>query len=162
VNGLDRLAAEHGVEKLKTIGDAYMAVAGVPSPAPDSAERLALMALRMQGIADETGALYGVALKMRVGIALGPVMAGVSGSERFSYDIWGDAVNLAARLENTGEPRKVHVSDAFRRKLAGAFVFTYRGAIEIKGVGPQETWFLEGPAPSTTGDAPICRVDAKS
>jgi adenylate cyclase len=144
VHGFDRLAAKHGVEKIKTIGDAYMAAAGIPTPAPDHAARLAKMALGMQAIADETGARHRVALKLRIGIALGPVMAGVIGANRFGYDIWGDAVNLAARLENSGKEGKIHVSTSFRDALAGEFSFFSRGMREIKGVGEIETWFLIG------------------
>jgi adenylate cyclase len=142
VRNLDKLAAEKGVAKIKTIGDAYMAVSGVPNPAPGDAKRMARMALRMQDVADETGAAFGLTLRLRVGIASGPVMAGVIGTERFSYDIWGDAVNLAARLENSCEPGRIQVSSAFRDAVADSFAFTRRGTIDIKGVGQQETWFL--------------------
>jgi adenylate cyclase len=142
VRNLDKLASEKGVAKIKTIGDAYMAVSGVPNPAPGDAKRMARMALRMQEVADETGAAFGLTLRLRIGIASGPVMAGVIGTERFSYDIWGDAVNLAARLENSGEPGRIQVSSAFRNEIADSFAFTLRGTIEVKGVGQQETWFL--------------------
>ncbi len=145
VHRLDRLAAEHGVEKIKTIGDAYMAAAlGGEGAAREKAARLARLALRMQAIADETGAEFGADLNLRIGAALGPVMAGVIGAERFTYDIWGDAVNLAARLEGTGEPGRIQVSAAFRDALGDAFAFERRGSIEIKGVGREETWFLVG------------------
>ncbi len=139
----DRLAAEHGVEKIKTIGDAYMAVAGVPDATPDHAARLARMALRMHALAEETGAKFGLPLAIRIGIAQGPVTAGVIGAKRFGYDIWGDTVNLAARLEQSSEPTRIQVSRAFRDALADAFDFAPRGPTEIKGVGVEETWFLE-------------------
>jgi adenylate cyclase len=142
VHGFDRLAAEHGVEKIKTIGDAYMAACGVPRPTPDNAARLARMALGMQTIADATGEEFDVALTLRIGIALGPVMAGVIGAQRFSYDIWGDAVNLAARLESSGKPGRIHVSKAFHDALADDFAFASRGLREIKGVGAVETFYL--------------------
>jgi adenylate cyclase len=142
VSGFDRLAAEQGVSKIKTIGDAYMAVSGLPWPTPDSAAKLAEMALRMQAVADDTAQRFGVTLRLRIGIAQGPVMAGVIGSERFSYDVWGDPVNLAARLESTGEPGRIQVSSGFRDTLSGAFEFAPRGAIPIKGVGEEDTWFL--------------------
>ena len=145
VHGFDRLAAEHGIEKIKTIGDAYMAVAGLPEPAPDHAARLARMALDMRRVAEETGRRHGVALALRIGMASGPVMAGVIGTRKFSYDVWGDPVNLAARLESTGEPERIQVSAEMRARLADAFDFAPRGPIEIKGVGRQETWFLIGP-----------------
>lgn len=144
VRNFDQLAAEHGVAKIKTIGDAYMAVAGVPHPAADDPARLARMALRMQRTADATASEFGVPLRLRIGIAIGPVMAGVIGTERFSYDVWGDAVNLAARLEGNGEAGKIQVSQGFRDALAGDFTFERRGATEIKGVGVEDTWFLVG------------------
>lgn len=142
VLGFDRLAEAHGVEKVKTIGDAYMAVSGVPVPADDFAARIARMALGMQQVADETGARFGVSLQLRVGIALGPVMAGVIGAKRFGYDLWGDAVNLAARLESSGKPGRIQVSKTFRDALAQDFVFALRGVREIKGVGATETYYL--------------------
>jgi len=144
VHGFDNLAAEHGVEKIKTIGDAYMAAAGILRPAPDNAGCLARMALRMHDIAEATGTRFGVTLNLRVGIALGPVMAGVIGAHRFGYDIWGDAVNLAARLESSGKPGKIQVSQSFRDALHQSFVFAPRGPREIKGVGTIETFYLTG------------------
>jgi adenylate cyclase len=142
VHRFDRLAADHGVEKIKTIGDAYMAATIREVEGAGKAARLARMSLAMQGAADATGEEFGAALRLRIGIAFGPVMAGVIGAQRFTYDIWGDAVNLAARLENAGEPGRIHVSAAFRDALADAFAFERRGGIEIKGVGRIETWFL--------------------
>jgi adenylate cyclase len=144
VHGFDRLAAEHGVEKIKTIGDAYMAACGVPRPTPDNAARLARMALGMQTIADATGEEFDVALNLRIGIALGPVMAGVIGAQRFGYDIWGDAVNLAARLESSGAPGRIQVSKSFCDALAEEFAFAPRGLREVKGVGAVETFYLLG------------------
>lgn len=146
VHRFDRLAAEHGVEKIKTIGDAYMAASIGGSSAAENAAGLARMALRMQEAADATGAEFCVDLQLRTGMALGPVMAGVIGSQRFGYDVWGDPVNLAARLENAGAPGRIQVSTAFRDALADTFAFEPRGAIEVKGVGSEETWFLLGEA----------------
>jgi adenylate cyclase len=142
VQSFDRLAAEHRIEKIKTIGDAYMAVAGLPQPAADDAARLARMALRMQSAVAAAGADFGVKLRLRIGIAAGPAMAGIIGSEKFSYDVWGDSVNLAARLESSGEAERIQVSGVVRDLLAEKFEFAHRGSIEIKGVGPQETYFL--------------------
>jgi adenylate cyclase len=142
VHRFDRLAAHHGVEKIKTIGDAYMAATIREEAGEGKAAPLARMALAMQAAADATGEEFGTTLRLRIGIAFGPVMAGVIGAQRFTYDIWGDAVNLAARLESAGEPGRVHVSAAFRDALADAFDFEQRGGIEIKGVGSVETWFL--------------------
>jgi adenylate cyclase len=145
VRGFDRLAALHGVEKIKTIGNAYMAVAGLPESTPDHAARLARMALSMRDAARETAARFNVELTLRIGIATGPVMAGVIGAKKFSYDVWGDPVNLAARLENTCEADCIHVSAEVARRLGGAFALRSRGLTEIKGVGRQETFFVVGP-----------------
>lgn len=142
VSRFDDLAERHGVEKIKTIGDAYMAASGVPEPTPDFAARLARMALDMRHVVDTLRAETGYQLDMRMGLATGPVMAGVIGRQKFSYDIWGDAVNLAARLENTSVPGRIHVCPVTRGHLSAAFELEPRGAIEIKGVGLQETWFL--------------------
>lgn len=144
VSEFDKLAARHGVEKIKTIGDAYMAVAGLPEPADDHAERLARMALDMLALVERVRAETGLVLQMRVGMAAGPVLAGVIGTRKFSYDVWGDPVNLAARLENLGEPGRIHVCPVCRERLQHAFEVESRGLTEIKGVGRQETWFLVG------------------
>jgi adenylate cyclase len=144
VRGFDRLAAQHGVEKIKTIGDCYMAVAGLPERTPDHAARLARFALAMQAVAEVTAQRFGVDLHLRIGLASGPVMAGVIGAQKFTYDVWGDAVNVASRLEATGEPGRIHVSGAIRERLAAAFEFACRGDVLLKGVGPQRTWYLLG------------------
>ena len=144
VVAFDALALRHGVEKIKTIGDAYMAAAGVPEPCADGPERTARLALDMlayvEGLRSETGLDIGV----RIGLATGPVMAGVIGTHKFSYDVWGDAVNLAARLEGLSSPGRIHVCPDCGRRLASAFDLQSRGAVEIKGVGSRETWFLVG------------------
>ena len=144
VSEFDRLAAKHGVEKIKTIGDAYMAVAGLPEPADDHAVRLARMALDMLATVERVRAETGLALQMRIGMAAGPVLAGVIGTRKFSYDVWGDPVNLAARLENLSAPGRIHLCPTCRERLQHAFELESCGLIEIKGVGPQETWFLVG------------------
>jgi adenylate cyclase len=145
VTVFDGLAARHGVEKIKTIGDCYMAAAGLPDPAPDHAARLVRFALSMQEAVGEVAARHGIELRLRMGIAGGPVMAGVIGTRKFSYDVWGDAVNLAARLENSGEAGRIHVCAATRARLDGVFPFVARGGLDLKGLGPQETWFLARP-----------------
>lgn len=142
VSRFDDLARRHGVEKIKTIGDAYMVASGVPEPAPDFAARLARMGLDMQETVRKVREETGYELDMRMGFATGPVMAGVIGHQKFSYDIWGDAVNLAARLENASVPGRIHICPVSRAKLAAEFELEPRGSIDIKGVGPQETWFL--------------------
>ena len=139
----DALADKYGVEKIKTIGDAYMAVAGLPEPVDDHADRLARMGLEMFAAKDEVAALFEVTIRMRIGIASGPVMAGIIGTHKFSYDVWGDAVNLAARLESSGEAERIQVSaDARAAMSPGWCDFESRGQIEIKGLGPLETWLL--------------------
>ena len=142
ITEFDDIAATHGVEKIKTIGDGYMAVAGVTSPLPDHHECLTRMALELPGVIENLSQMRGIELQIRIGIASGPVMAGVIGTDRFSYDVWGETVNLASRLESHGQPGKVHVSGEVQSALSDKFQFEPRGAIEIKGVGMLETWFL--------------------
>ena len=156
VTEFDRLAAAHGVEKIKTIGDGYMAVAGVSRPQPDHLKRLARMAMLLPDLVARLSAAHGVDLKIRIGMAGGPVMAGVIGADKFSYDVWGETVNLASRLESHGLPGEIHVSGAVRDALGDSFVFVSRGAVEIKGIGPMETWLLkeERGAGNNTGAAP--------
>jgi class 3 adenylate cyclase len=143
VTEFDRLAAAHGVEKIKTIGDGYMAVAGVSRPQADHLLRLARMALLLPDLVARLSAAHGVDLKIRVGLASGPLMAGVIGTDKFSYDVWGDTVNLASRLESHGLPGEIQVSAAVRGALGDSFVFEPRGPIEVKGVGRLETWLLK-------------------
>jgi adenylate cyclase len=143
VTEFDQLAAAHGVEKIKTIGDGYMAVAGVSRPQSDHLARLARMALRLPGLVQRLSAAHGVDLRIRIGIASGPLMAGVIGADKFSYDVWGETVNLASRLESHGLPGEIQVSSAVRTALADSFLFEPRGAIEVKGVGRIETWLLK-------------------
>ena len=139
--GFDHLAREHGVEKIKTIGDAYMAVAGLPEPAPDHVERIADLALAMRDRVRELPVVPPV--EVRIGIATGPVVAGVIGESRFIYDLWGDAVTTASRMESHGLPGAIQVTSAVRDRLADGYELVERGRIEIKGRGPMETWLLE-------------------
>jgi adenylate cyclase len=120
-----------------------MAVAGLPEPVPDHADRLARMGIEMFTAKNEVAAKFGVTIRMRIGIASGPVMAGIIGTHKFSYDVWGDAVNLAARLESSGEPERIQISADARAAMSSEwFDFESRGEVEIKGLGPLETWFL--------------------
>jgi adenylate cyclase len=146
VSDFDALAARHGVEKIKTIGDAYMVAAGLPEPTTDHAMRLARMAVDMHVAVARLGEETGVTIEMRIGIATGPVLAGVIGIKKFSYDVWGDTVNLAARLEQTGRNGRIHLCETTRMRIAGRFSFEPHGPIEIKGMGPQQTWFMLGPS----------------
>lgn len=142
VTAFDALSTKHGVEKIKTIGDAYMAAAGVPEPVPDHTERLARFAVDMQDYLKELRARTGLELNMRIGMASGSIMAGIIGKQKFSYDIWGDAVNLAARLEGLSEPGKILICPSCRDKLSDAFEFESKGMVHVKGVGEQEAWFI--------------------
>jgi adenylate cyclase len=140
----DDLAERYGLEKIKTIGDCYMVAAGVPTPRPDHGRALALMALDMleaMRSADEVGHL---GLELRVGINSGPVVAGVIGRKRFLYDLWGDAVNTASRMESHGTPGKIQVTRATYELLADEFELESRGTIPIKGKGEVEAWYLIG------------------
>jgi len=139
----DVLAEKYGLEKIKTIGDAYMVAGGLPEVRPDHADACALMALDLQSvIADfEYGAVRD--LKLRIGINTGPVVAGVIGSRKFIYDLWGDAVNTASRMESHGSPGQIQISGRTREMLGPRFVCEERGIIEIKGKGPMMTYLLK-------------------
>jgi class 3 adenylate cyclase len=138
----DDLAERHRLEKIKTIGDAYMIVAGLPEPRPDHAEALAIMALDMQDVLAQFNAAHGTALAIRVGINTGPVVAGVIGHKKFIYDLWGDAVNIASRMESSGLAGRVQITEATRRRIDGKLAVEERGTIAVKGKGEMRTWLL--------------------
>lgn len=146
LNGLfsrfDHVANELGIEKIKTIGDCYMAVCGLPRRCPDHAERMAHMALRMLEETQEYGKEKGLALQIRIGLNSGPVVAGVIGTSKFIYDLWGDTVNLASRMESTGIPGEIQVTRSVYEGLKGSFQFEGRGMVQVKGKGEIETWLL--------------------
>ncbi len=141
----DTLVERHGLEKIKTIGDCYMAAAGVPDPSPDHARRAALLALDMREAVATAAVGDGSALELRIGINSGPVIAGVIGSKRFLYDLWGDAVNTASRMESQSTPGEIQITRATYELLKDEFVCRPRGTIDVKGKGPMETWYLVGP-----------------
>jgi adenylate cyclase len=138
----DSIADNRGIEKIKTIGDAYMAAAGLPDPVADHAMRTAHMALDMIEAMDRFNEHSLYKLKVRIGIDSGAVVAGVIGKRRFSYDLWGDVVNTASRMESHGVPGRIQVTDATRQRLYESFVLEKRGAIDVKGKGLIHTWFL--------------------
>jgi adenylate cyclase len=148
VSEFDALAARHGVEKIKTIGDAYMAVAGVPEPAEDHAQRTVRFGLDMLAAVERMSTLRRLKLHMRIGIATGPLLAGVIGKRKFSYDVWGDPVNLAARLEQLSIPGRILVCPACRERIAAEFALEARGPLDIKGLGTRDAWFVVGALPA--------------
>lgn len=158
----DALAVRHGVEKIKTIGDAYMVAAGVPETVPDHAQRLARMGLDMLDSVERAAEEARMPLAVRIGIASGPMLGGVIGAKRLTYDVWGDTVNLAARLESSGEPGRVHVASRTKLLLESAFLFESRGQIEIRGFGQEQTFYLLGtqPAGAETAQAQPAMVRA--
>ncbi len=143
-SALDALVERHGLEKIKTSGDAYMVVSGVPRARADHAAALADLALEMrQALAGLVDA-QGQAVAVRIGIASGPVVAGVVGTRRFFYDVWGDAVNVAARMEQTGEPGTIQVAPQTAALLEEQFVLQARGAVEVRGKGAMRIFVLVG------------------
>jgi class 3 adenylate cyclase len=140
----DRLAARHRLEKIKTVGDAYMVAGGLPEPRPDHAEAVAEMALALRDEAGRHLDPTGRPLQVRIGIDSGPVVAGVIGTAKFSYDLWGDTVNTASRMESTGVAGCIQVTERVRRRLAGRYRFERRGPVQVKGKGELVTWFLVG------------------
>lgn len=139
----DDLTEHYGLEKIKTIGDAYMVAAGIPDPCNDHAERLADMSLDIKKALNDFNKLNSETVRLRIGIHSGPAVAGVIGKKKFAYDIWGDTVNTASRMEAYGEPGEIHVSEATYRLLRGKYDFEPRGIIGIKGKGDLQTYFLK-------------------
>lgn len=140
----DALVDKHGLEKIKVSGDSYMVVSGVPRPRPDHSQALAEFALDMANVAAGLKDPHGEPVPLRVGMACGPVVAGVVGSRRFFYDVWGDAVNVASRMEATDSVGRIQVPDALYERLKDDFVLQERGHIDVKGKGPMRTWYLIG------------------
>jgi len=147
-SSFDDLADKLKLEKIKTIGDAYMVAGGLHSHEYDHAQMIAEMALGMQRRALEFSREFGEELSIRIGIHTGPVVAGVIGKRKFIYDVWGDTVNTASRMESHGEPGTIHVTDETRHLLKDMYILTSRGEITVKGKGVMRTWFLIGPLPS--------------
>ena len=147
-SAFDALAETHGLEKIKTIGDAYMVAAGLPEPRPDHARAMADMALDMQAAFARLCIPLGLDLAIRIGVHSGPVIAGVIGRRKFSYDLWGDTVNTASRLESHGLAGRIQVSQATYRLLSDRYAFEDRGEIDVKGKGRVAAYLLVGRLPS--------------
>jgi class 3 adenylate cyclase len=143
-SAFDALVDKHRLEKIKVSGDSYMVVSGVPRPRPDHIEALADFALGMVDVAAGLKDPHGRSLPLRVGLATGPVVAGVVGSRRFFYDVWGDAVNVASRMESTDSVGQIQVPDEIYERLKDNFVLQERGRIHVKGKGVMRTWYLVG------------------
>ncbi len=140
----DTLTDKHDLEKIKTIGDAYMVAGGLPTPREDHAEAVAEMALDILQVLEDFNARYNQSIRIRVGINTGPVVAGVIGKKKFIYDLWGDAVNLASRMESCGEVGHIQVSESTYRRLRNKYVFAERGLVTVKGKGQITAYWLTG------------------
>src|SRR5262249_33509301 len=146
-SAFDRLVLEHGVEKIKTIGDAYMVAAGIPQPQADHVLRIVTLAPRLLQSVNAIAAETGLNLQARIGIHTGPIVAGVIGTHKFVYDVWGDTVNTASRMESPPLPARIQLSAATRAALGNRFELEPRGLVDIRGKGMMETYFLK-PCPS--------------
>jgi class 3 adenylate cyclase len=140
----DALTESRGLEKIKTVGDAYMVAGGLPNPRPDHARAVAELALEMLDLAARRSHPDGEPVRLRIGIDTGPVVAGVIGRRRFSYDLWGDTVNTASRMETTGIPGCIQITERTRELLGDRYVLRERGKIQVKGKGKMLTYFLSG------------------
>jgi class 3 adenylate cyclase len=142
----DDLTLQLGLEKIKTIGDAYMVASGLPEPRADHVDALAHLALEMQRAIAELNAQQGRKLELRIGLHTGPVVAGVIGKRKFIYDLWGDTVNTASRMESSGVPGSIQITREVKERLGPGFQTERRGTIQVKGKGEMETFFLRGEA----------------
>jgi len=139
----DHLAQKYGLEKIKTIGDSYMIAGGLPNPRPDHAETMAEMALNILRVKKRFHVTGHKNVSIRVGISTGPVQAGIIGTQKFSYDLWGDTVNIASRMQSHGIPDQIQVSESTYRRLKDKFLFKKRGFIRVKGKGWMSTYLLK-------------------
>ena len=142
-SAFDLLAEKHGLEKIKTIGDAYMVVGGISFPRPDHAEASAELAINMQEEIQRFNQQYNTSVRLCVGICTGPVVAGVIGRGRFAYDLWGETVNLAYRLESTGEAGKIQIAESTYERLKHKYQFEPKHSIDVKGHGHLSAYWLD-------------------
>jgi len=170
----DQLAEKHGLEKIKTIGDEYMAASGLPMPRPDHAEAMAEMALDMLAVIERFNAKRNRGVRIRIGMNCGPVTAGIIGTKKFAYDLWGDTVNIASRMESHGIANAIQVTEATYKRLRHKYAFQRRGIIHVKGKGALCTYFLvgrrlqksspmdgaSGPMSAASGSYPVIPVSA--
>ena len=161
---LDDIAVRHGAEKIKTIGDAYMVAVGVADAAGRDISALAELALEARNSVWSATAIYGAPLQLRIGLCAGPVISGVIGRRKPHFDLWGDTVNTASRLESSGVAGEIQVDEHTYMRLRGAYEFEPRGAVELKGIGPTTTYLLKGrrspgPGRRDESDAPVATPD---
>ena len=147
----DEMVDRFGLEKIKTIGDAYMVVGGLPEATEDHAERVAEMALYLREEVDRRHAQDRHRITFRIGMHVGPAVAGVIGAKKFIYDVWGDTVNTASRMESHGVPGQIQVTQPVYERLRDRYAFEYRGIVDVKGKGPMPTYFLLGRLPARPG-----------
>jgi PAS domain S-box-containing protein len=139
----DTMSATHGVEKIKTIGDGYMVVGGAPQTTKDQCPTMTRLALDMQSWMKERAERDGLGLRRRIGINCGPAVGAIIGTKKFQYDLWGDAVNVASRMESSGSSGRIQVTEIVRDHLGHGFALESRGAINVKGKGKLRTWFVD-------------------
>ncbi len=163
---LDALVDKHGLEKIKTSGDSYMVVSGVPQPRSDHVKAIACLALDMADAVADLKDPHGRAVPLRIGLADGPVVAGVVGARKFFYDVWGDAVNVASRMESTDVAGRIQGPQSMYERLKDDYVLEKRGVVDIKGKGPMQTWYLvgrrNGEVAHDAGMQPISRQTTQS
>lgn len=149
----DGLVEKYGLEKIKTVGDAYMVAGGLPVPQENHLEAMANLALDMQTVMASTQGPDGSPMQLRIGIHTGPLIAGVIGTQKLLYDLWGDTVNTASRMESHGQAGQIQVTQAVVEELEDRFIFRERGTVPVKGMGTLRTYWLVGRRPAVSADA---------